>query len=115
MPVLLETNQEFDVVLESDKNKVNPPKFVFKALSCRDWRKLAKLADAISAGSTDDAIDTIFGMLKIGLVNWDLLTANGSKIPFNPDDLEDIITLSEANELLEKFKNQGIGAAERKN
>ncbi len=115
MPVLLEANQDFDVILESDRDKENPPKFIFKALSCRDWRKIAKLADSISETDTDGAIDTIFGMLKLGLVGWDLKDKTGQMIPFNPDELESIVTIKEANELVEKFKNQGVGAAERKN
>lgn len=115
MPILLEANSKFEVVLECDKDKENPPKFYFKALSCRDWRKLAKVADSIGDGDTDDVIDKVFEMITTGLADWSLVNSNGDLLPFEPDKLQDYLTIKEAMELLEKFKQQGVGAAERKN
>lgn len=115
MPILLEANSDFEVVLECDKDKENPPKFIFKALSCRDWRTIAKIADEIYDGSADDMLDKIFKMLGTGLAGWTLTGKDGQALAFEPEKLQDYLTIKEAMELLEKFKAQGVGAAERKN
>jgi len=54
MPLVLEPNSTFRVVLESDKPKPieQQPYFEFKYLSGREWKKVAKIADSIE-GSKD--------------------------------------------------------------
>ena len=120
MPLVLEPNQIFKVVLESDKSKPENkrPYFKFRYLSGRDWKKLAKTADGINKAKTgEQAINVIFELLVTGLVGWGNMVdpKTHKKIEFNKDNLDQLVTMKEANELLVKFRNQGIEVEDLKN
>ena len=118
MPLALEPNRTFPVILETDQNKPEPrPTFYFKYLSGREWKSVAELSDQLfGAASGAAAIDLIFGSLAKGLVSWENMVDPDTHdpIPFNVTELDSIITLTEAHELMEKFRNQGLEVEDKK-
>lgn len=119
MPLALEPNETFKVVLEHDtkKAKEKQPFFEFRYLSGREWKKIAKQADKME-DSIDGAaaIDKVFDIIRSGLVGWDnMFGPDGKKISYQPKELDRIVTLTEAQELLFKFRNQIPEAADLKN
>ena len=120
MPLILESGGTFKVVLESDKDKPEDkqPYFEFRYLSGRDWKKLADTADKIEqAKSGSAAIDVVFELLNMGLAGWGNMVdpGTGEEIAFDKDELERIVTIIEASELLQKFRNQGVEVEDLKN
>jgi len=117
MPLALEPNATFRVVLESDKDKANPPYFELRFLSGRGWKELTRQAGRIKkAKSGPAAIDVVYDMIRTGLAGWDNMTdpATGEEIPYDPADLDRLLTIKEANELMAKFRDQGITVAAKK-
>ena len=110
MPLALEPGITFEVVLESDKKKPDPkPTFVFKYLSGREFRQVGKVQEKFQkAKETDAVVDALFEAVAVGLVDWFgmIEPGTGAEIPFKTDDLERILTIPEANELLEKKISQ---------
>lgn len=120
MPLVLEPEHTFKVVLESDKEKPEDkrPYFEFPYLSGRKWKEIARKAQAVRKSKTgEEAIDAVFELIRIGLVGWGNMTdpKTGKEIPFDKKELDSILTLKEANELLVKFRNQDVEAADLKN
>ena len=118
MPLVLEPNRTFPVVLEIDENKPDPkPTFYFRYLNGREWREVAELSDRMFAATSGaEAIDKVYESLAKGLTGWENMVdpTTGELIPFDVKDLDRIVTLTEAHELMEKFRNQGIGADDKK-
>jgi hypothetical protein len=111
MPKLLDPDCTFDAVLQSDKTKPNPPAFVFRALSVRRFNAIVDAYERIdNIESESGKMDVIINGLKSGLVemkNMDKRTV---------EDLDDILTISEAVELLEyMLAGQQIGGDDAKN
>ena len=122
MPIALEPKNKFKVVLESDQKKApdQQPYFEFKFLSGRDWKSLCAEADKLESKKFKggaDAIDAIFKLLGFGLVGWSgMIDPKTNKaIPYNLKELDRLLTIDEASELVQKFKNQGVEVDERKN
>ena len=120
MPITLEPGRTFRVVLESDKAKPADQQcfFELRYLSGRDWKKVTRIADSIESSKDGaEAIDKIFEVLAVGLCGWGNLIDPESQKPikYDPKELDRILTMTEANELLVKFRNQGIEACEVKN
>ena len=63
--------ETFDIVLETDKGRENPPTFVFRYLSAREFKELArkepKEGEAISV---DQELDRCFSAIRSNLVDW---------------------------------------------
>lgn len=106
MPLALEPGEPFAIVLECDKDKSPQPRFLYRALSCREWRVAAKASAAMTDASNGaDALDQLFGILQAGLLGWENMTdpQTGDKVPFNPADLDTLLIIPEAMELMEKI------------
>jgi hypothetical protein len=124
MPLATEPNQTFKVILEIDKGKspAEQPYFEFKLLSLRDWNNLAKVEEELKnpalleSMTGQEATDKILGMIKCGLVNWGNMKdpQTGSAIAFDPKELDALLTLQEVQELLVKFRNQGLEVEDKK-
>jgi len=120
MPLALEPNKTFKVVLESDKKKPadKQPYFEFRFLSGRAWKMLAqKRAEIQKSASGDEAFDKLFEILSVGMVGWGNMIDPDTKkpIPFNKKDLDRLLTISELSEILVKFQNQGLEVDDLKN
>ena len=120
MPLALEPNETFRVVLESDKKKLpdKQPYFEFRFLSSRAWKTLTqKRAEIRKSASGDEAFDKLFEILSVGLVGWGNMIDPDTRQPikFNKKDLDRLLTISELGELLVKFQNQGLEVDDLKN
>lgn len=112
MPKLLDPDCTFDAILRDDKGKDTPPAFVFKALSVRRFNKIVDDYEGIDAiDSESGKMKVIVNALKAGLVGWHNMGRD-----FNADDLDDILTIGEAVELLEyMLAGQQISGDDAKN
>jgi len=107
-------------VLKSDKEKPKSkqPSFEFRILTAREWQSIADLVDSLSGVETGkEAINKIFEVLRKGLVGWNCMWDEKTQkcLPYEPEKLEDILTLGEAQELMVRFRNQNFEADDEKN
>lgn len=112
MPLALDTNERFSVVLESDLGKPEGerPTFTFRFLSIREWREVAKVGDdkaALDAMAPDDALDAILDAIRLNLVGWrHMKDRRGKPIEFSYTELDTVLTLGEAWELYYSARRQ---------
>jgi len=125
MPLVLEPNATYEYVLDCDKEKPadKQPTFIFKYLSSREWKTAAKLSDkfdkkldsAKDGEIGDVAVDAVFEAIKIPLTGWRNMTMpDGREIEFAAEKLEDILTPSEAMELMRAAIDQLPSAKDKK-
>jgi len=115
MPIALDPDSTFEVVLESDQNKPkeNQPTFTFRVLTGRDWLRVTQLSDKAETG--EDSVKLVYQSIQVGLVGWrNMVKPDGSEIPFEPKDLDAILTPAEANEMLEHLMNQRLSLGDKK-
>ena len=110
MPLALDPHQTFTIVLESDKDKPaeSRPCFIYRYLTGRQWNKVPRLHDTLedSAGA-DDVTDKMYQAASTGLVSWkNMIAPNGEQIGYEPDKLQDILGIIEAQELIAKLLKQ---------
>ena len=118
MPLVLEPNATYDVVLSSDagKPKDKQPTFIFRYLSGREWKKLAKLSDEFDQKTSGEkALDLVFRAIKMVLFGWRNMNGpDGKEIEYNPDELEAIVTPGEAVELMQAAVSQQPSIEDKK-
>jgi len=106
MPMALDPNATFDVVLRSDAEKPagERPTFEMRFLSCRQWREIAEAADRLDeAGGGAEVLDRVVDLLGRCVGGWRQMTdADGRTMSYTPDCLADVLTMSEAQELLQR-------------
>lgn len=112
MPKLLDPDCTFNAILRDDQKKDKPPTFVFKALSVRRFNQIVDNYEGIDAiDSESGKMKVIVNALKAGLTDWQNMGRE-----YSPDDLDDILTISEAVELLEvMLAGQQISGDDAKN
>ena len=119
MPLALEPGLTFDVVLDSDKGKTDPPVFVYRFLSGREWRTVAKMQDQLEGAKDADAVvDLVYQAAAVGLVGWSGMVdpeQPGAEIPFKIGDLDMVLGMTEAQELILKMMKQTPTTDEKKN
>jgi len=116
MPLFLEPGQKYPIVLDcdADKPKDIQPTFFAKSQSMRGQQKIGEVLDLwtdkpdLSVAELFDAtIDVLTGVV----IGW----KNMSDIEFNPDAMRDVLSYTEARELLRKVMyNQHVTADEKK-
>lgn len=112
MPRAIDPSYRFAVVLDSDKDKPDPPTFWFRAATAREWRRLFE-PDEIA--SLPDKLEKMAGVLAETLVKWRLTDATGAEIPFDATRLLDVLGPMELSELFGKVVQQGqLAGAEKK-
>lgn len=109
MPV--EPGQRYPVVLMADSRKEPKPVFYFQYLTARQQRRLLEVYEKIGTGPAADpaGLDLLFAELKKYLLGWDNMP-----IAFNPDNLEDLVSITEAMELLNRLLLQMPDFEEKK-
>lgn len=112
MPRLLDPQSSFNVVLKSDEGKDPEPYFTFQALSVRTFNEVVEKYESIDELQTDMAqVNAIVDCLKVGMTGWGNMGRE-----FDPDQLDDILTIAEAVELLEQMlSGQQVKGDEAKN
>lgn len=123
MPLAIDPNEMFDLVLDGDKAKPESAraKFSFRYMSYRQFREASRIADEreklVGAGAenadyvarSEQSAAKIFAALKRQIAGWRALS-----IPFSAEKLEDVLTLSEALELFYGSMRQSrISVAEK--
>lgn len=101
MPIALEPNQQFPIVLSSDADKQleSRPTFYTRALTIREQRKLsAELDAAIKHATANEIFDHTCRTLREYIVGW----SNMGNHKYGESDFEDIVSHSEARELLHR-------------
>lgn len=92
---------EYDAATPEDKR----PTFTFRVLSMRDWRVLKEA----EAGKRVDAVRSV---LTKDIVGWkNVVDREGNAIPFNRDELEDLLSDDDAVDLMEKL---GVSSTDKK-
>jgi hypothetical protein len=95
------------------------PAFIYAVHTCRQWRELSAANDSLAASKSGaEAIDKMFSALRIGLIGWQGMAnpETGDPIAFDPNELDRLLTTSEACELLLKVIAAGrASVADRKN
>lgn len=113
MPIFLEPDQKYPVVLDSDKDKEPKPTFLAKSQSMRGQQRVADCLDkwnddGITAGDLFDATVQTLGEVLVGWKNM------GQE--YSVDALRDVLTYGEARELLRKvMHNQHLDLESKKN
>lgn len=120
MPIALEPGLVIRVSLEidADRPEAERPYFECQVLSARAWKRIAGLMASFHDG--DDVGETIGRVAELvdvlPVVGWgnmrDPLRGN-REIPFNREDLDRLLTISEVMELAQKCR--GLGADDLKN
>lgn len=106
MPMAIEPGGVCRIVLASDRHKAKPPTFLFPYLTARQQRQLMRGYD-FGAGSMLD-IDSIFADLSRLLLGWENLP-----VGFAPGELDAVISVAEAFELINQLIMQGPSSAEK--
>jgi len=114
MPVFLEPDQMFPIVLERDKAKPaeSRPTFFAKSQSMRGQRKVADTVDRLTEQdvSTKQLFDEIVETLSMVLVGWENMGR-----PYAKESIEDVVDYLEARELLRLVMfNQHVTLEEKK-
>jgi len=115
MPVFLEPDQKFPIVLASDKDKPaeTRPTFFAKSQSMRGQRRIAVVLDRLTEdkeATTDQLFDDAIEALATVLTGW-----HNMGQPYSKDALEDVLSYSEARELLRLVSyNQHVTLEEKK-
>ena len=114
MPLSLEPNQRFPVVLDSDLDKPagERPTFYVVSLSMREQTKLSAGMDAaMSHSKTEDIFDATCTLLDEYLVGW----SNMGKHTYPESCVKDFLTHGEGRELLRKILgNSNVQPEEKK-
>ncbi len=106
MPLPLEPGGVCKVVLTADRHKNNPPAFLFPYLSGRQQQKLMRtyeFCDASVSGAPMD-VRSLFSVLSELIVGWEHIDK-----PFDPAELDTVINVAEAFELINLLVLQGPG------
>ena len=116
MPLFLEPGITFPVVLDSDADKPveSQPTFLAKSQSMRGQQRVGEVLDMWTT-SPDITIDKLFDetieVLASVFVGW----KNMGSVEFSSDALRDVLTYTEARELLRKVMyNQHVQTLEKK-
>ena len=116
MPVFLEPGLSFPVVLESDKDKPaeTRPTFFAKSQAMRGQQRIATVLDRLTSDkevTTEQLFSDVVDTLGEVLTGWKSM--NG--IPYSVDALRDVLSYTEARELLRKVAyNQHVTLDEKK-
>ena len=118
MPIACDPNQTYEIVLASDENKPPEvrPTFVYRHLSAREWKQVARLQDALEQSAEGaEAIDKMIDAARLGLVDWRNMTGvDGEAIPFDVGELDALLGPQEAAEMIQRIMRQRPTVAELK-
>ena len=101
MPIALDAAELAEYVLPFDRDKSNPPTFLFSHLTRRQHREVAALMEQARQAEDDEPFEAALDKaIRIGLRGWkNLRGADGAEIPYSPDALDDVLTPSEKIEM----------------
>lgn len=112
MPIFLEPNQKYPVVLDADQSKMPTPTFFARSQSMRGQQRVAECLDRltddkVTAAELFDETVTVLGEVLVGWSNM------GRE--YSAEAIRDVLTYNEARELLRKVMyNQHVQLEEKK-
>jgi len=112
MPLAVDPQARFRIVLQSDRDAEPEPAFLCKYLSAALWRRVGRVQDRIEdLDGADEVVDLVFDAIKLGIVGWENMLDYDE---FDADKLEEVLTIMEAQELLQKIMIQGMDVEVKK-
>jgi len=110
MPLALDPNETFEVVLDSDSGRPDPPTFLFRYQTAREWREYVRLGDEeenLRSLGSDEVLRRLYEALAGVLVGWkNVLDREGRPVSFRAEDLDAVTTVGEAWELYYAARRQ---------
>jgi hypothetical protein len=107
MPIAIDPQTRIPVVLDSDKDKENPPTFYVRPLTMREMRSADSIDERVQAAAKVPGEDTYAPLvdgIRMGLVDWAYITGlDGKPIPFSLESIEDVLSIEECFELMRKI------------
>ena len=109
MPIYCDPSAEYGIVLDSDKDKTNPPTFYYRPLTMSETEMIGTVYDEWMNGKTQPTIKeqmaVVRGSVTTGLLRWENLNdRDGNPIPYDPSLIGDLLTPTEAiQDLLPKI------------
>lgn len=116
MPFAVDPNAVQKIVLDCDKDKDPQPAFFYRHLTYRKFVELDAMRTSIGKDDPSESYRKQFAALSDGLVGWQFICdpVTGQVIPFDAGMIPDIVTLSEAQEILMKRMTGAIPSVEDK-
>lgn len=114
MPIFLEPDQKFPVVLDCDKDKPaeQQPTFLCKSQSSRGMIAIGEFLDESRTGTTSQIVDVHSDELLKHCVGWRNIP---EQYPFGKESMIEILHYFEMRELLRKIMlNQHVQIEEKK-
>lgn len=104
MPFVVDPLAIHRIVLAVDESKSPQPAFLYRHLSFRKFAELEALRASIGKEDLAESIRKQFAALSDGLLGWENINdpETGEPIPFGPEKMPDLLTISEAQEILMK-------------
>jgi len=132
MPLALNPNKKFALVLKSDQTgpESDRPSFHFRYLTGERWMEVADLSDRLEkAAGGRQGLGIMYDTLRVSLVGWSNMRTGDAELakrfgvepgrtdlPYKPELLESLIGPGEARELLDGMMDANRPTeAERKN
>lgn len=101
MPKSLDPASIVKYVLKSDEAKDNPPTFKIKNPSGREYVRIMDLCSSMDDGKTNaEKVKALYDAIALALRGWENMGEFGD---YEPDKLQDVLTVDEANELFDKI------------
>jgi len=123
MPIALDPSQTFEIAVKSDEALPidERPVFVYRFAAGRELRRMREIYEKVMKAGDDTempfaTMDELFDRLRERLIGWRNMIdpATGEHIDFDPAELDRLITLPEAFELLARVCTQGPDREEKK-
>ena len=116
MPFVVDPGAIHRIVLAADENKTPQPAFLYRHLSFRKFAEFEALRSSIGKEDLSESIRKQFAALADGLVGWENLVdpATGQPIAFDAEKMPDVLTISEAQEILMKRLTGAVPSVEDK-
>lgn len=111
MPIGLEPDATFEVVLKGQEGRPEPATFVFRYLSMRDWKAVGEAWDHVGEKVGDLEVpltlggwmDQLLEALRKPLAGWRNVTRDGAEVAYDPGQLDAILAPYQVKELLRSF------------
>ena len=103
MPLALSPDETYDVTLSGDPSGAS---FTFRYLTARQFRQTMHLSQDVDERDTGELLDDLVDAIATNLVGWDVVDHAGNPVPFDPDALQDILTVGELWDLYFNARRQ---------
>lgn len=110
MPIATDPNSRLRVVLECDKGKSPEPAFFVRPSTLRVWRKSVEIEQSRHKAETpDQALNYLLEGIRLGLIGWEnMIDEDGKPIEYATENLDLVIGLEDAHELLSYVQSAGL-------